>query len=69
MELCDSQKQAELICLTGQRICNFFWGTITRRMSAGKKNKEITLPSSAQLQVLDIVIAHERISITELAKK
>ncbi len=69
MGLCDSQKQAELICLTGQRIRNFFWGTITRRMDTGKKNKERALPSPAQLQVLDIVIAHDRISITELAKK
>ena len=69
MELCDSQKQAEFICLAGQRIRNFFWGTITRRMDTGKKNKERALPSPAQLQLLDIVIAHDPISISELAKK
>jgi len=68
MELCDSQKQAEFICLTGQRIRNLFWGTITRRMDVGKKNEKRALPSPAQLQLLDIVIAHDRISISELAK-
>jgi len=68
MELYDSQKQAEFICLTGQRIRNFFLGTITWRMDAGKKNGNRALPSPAQLQLLDIVIAHDRIFISELAK-
>ena len=68
MERSDSQKQAEFICNTGQRIRNFFWGTISRRMDVAKKNKEMALPSPAQLQLLDIVIAHDRISISELAK-
>jgi len=68
MKTCDPLEQAEFICNIGEKIRNCFWGNISRKMGVCAKNGAMELPSLAQLQLLDIVTAHDRITITELAK-
>ncbi len=68
MKNCDPLEQAEFICNIGQRIRNYFWGNISRKMAAGTKSGTMELLSLTQLQLLDTVTAHGRITITELAR-
>ncbi len=37
MRICDPLEQAEFICNIGQRIRNYFWGNISRKMGICKK--------------------------------
>ncbi len=68
MKFRDSLEQAEFICNIGQKIRNYFWGNISRKIGVCAKNSAMELSSPAQLQLLDIVSAHGCITITELAK-
>lgn len=68
MRNCDPLKQAEFICNIGQRIRNYFLGNISRKTGVCAKTSTMELLSPAQLQLLEIVTANDRITITELAK-
>lgn len=68
MVTCDPLEQAEFICNIGQRIRNYFWGNISRKIGICAKNTAMELPSLAQLQLIGIVTVQGRITITELAK-
>ena len=63
----DQQLQAALIYSVGEKVRNHFWGNVSRKMGSPADDGQADQLSPAQLQLVEIVGAAGRITITELA--